>query len=244
MESAMTADRNRPSEALRKPAVMADRMIIKSRSPGFALTTAWSCGLTAVAFLFQGAWEWCVGLMVFSVSMWVWHVRIVLYSPLLTVDHAIATRYREAEDKAVHLLRDLRIVRGNFTTGLAFFVAALIGMALLVVGSSAEFEKALLQSLSSTQRLLMVMSGLWFAGTALSIAHLDFPRRKLILGVSSGHPEVMFIANRSQRRQLACLMQALKLEEVMQKVGLGDYRCMKERPGSRLSKPREDEPGR
>lgn len=135
-------------------------------------------------------------------------------------------------------------MRGNFTTGVAFFVAALLGMALLVVGSSAEFEKALLQSLSSTQRLLMVMSGLWFAGTALSIAHLDFPRRKLILVVSSGHPEVMFIANRSQRHQLACLMQALKLEEVMQKVGLGDYRFMKEGPGSRLSKPREDEPDR
>jgi len=80
MDGTMLADRNIPSENLRKPAVMADRMIIKSRSPGFALTTAWSCGLTAVAFLFQGAWGWCVGLMVFSVSMWVWHVRVVVFA--------------------------------------------------------------------------------------------------------------------------------------------------------------------
>lgn len=135
-------------------------------------------------------------------------------------------------------------MRGNLTTGLAFFVAALVGIALLIVGSSAEFAKPLLLSFSSTQRLLMVVSGLWFSGTALSIAHLDFPRRKLILGVSSGCPEIMFIANRSQRHQLDGLIQALKLEEVMQKVGLGDYGCMKERSASRLSKPREDEPGR
>jgi len=77
MDNGMRNDRNRSSETLPRPAVMGDRMIIKSRSPVFALTTALSCGLTAVVLLFQGAWEWSVGLTVFSVSMWVWHVRVV-----------------------------------------------------------------------------------------------------------------------------------------------------------------------
>lgn len=241
MDGTRLNNRNRPSETLRKPAVMSNRMIIKSRSPGFALTTALSCGLTAVALLIQGAWEW-YSLAVFSVLMWVWHVRGVFNSPLLTVDQTTVSRYREAEDEAVFRLSDLKIVRGNFTTGLAFFVAAFAGMAFLIIGSSAECEKALSQSLSPTQRLLMVMSGVWFAGTALSIAHLDFPRRKLILGVSSEHPEVMFIANRSQRHQLDGLVQAFKLEEVKQRVGLGDYGCIEKRSASRLSKIREDEP--
>jgi len=237
----MHNDRKRSPEIMHRPTAMSDGMIINSRSPVFALTTALSSGLTGVLFLFQGAWGWCMTSTLLSIWMVAWQARIGFRAPLLTVRGTIATRYREGDDEAVFLLSDVRIIRRNHTTGLVFFVAAIVGLALVATGLSSEAEEAVMLNLSSTQRLLMIASGLWFSGVALSIAHLDFPRRKLILGASSGRPEIMFFADRRQRHQLDCLVRAVKLGEVMQKVGLGNYGHTKELPSSLQSKPREDE---
>jgi hypothetical protein len=73
------------------------------------------------------------------------------------------------------------------------------------------------------------MLGIWFSGTAISMAYLDFPRRKLLLRTPSNRsPQVIFFASRRQRNQLLFLLEALKLEAVMQKVGLGDDRSVTE----------------
>jgi|GEM_PF-5432009 len=202
---------------------MAGGTIIRSRCPVFALTTALSCVLTAGLLLFEGSWRWCGALAAISTWMGVWQTRILFYSPILMIRGPIATLYREGEGTSIFMLSDLTIVQGNLTTGLAFLAAALIGIALGAIGLSPDLEVSMSFSLSPTQRLLLIMSGLWFSGTAVSIAYLDFPRRKLLLGAASDRPQVIFIASRRQRHQLLLLLQTLKLEEVMQRVGLGGY---------------------
>ncbi len=240
MNSAMHNARKRSPESVVRPTAMGDRMIIYSRSPSFALTTSLSSGLAGVLFLFQGAWGWCLASTLLSISMGPWQARITFDAPLLTLRGTIATRYREGTDEAVFLLGDLKIIRRNYTTGLAFFVAGLIGLALVASGLSNTVKEFGIRSLSSTQRLLMIASGLWFSGVALSIAHLDFPRRKLILGASTERPEIMFVADRRQRCQLEFIVRAVRLREVMQNVGLGIYEHTKDQSISIRSKSRED----
>ena len=87
----------------------------------------------------------------------------------------------------------------------------------------------------------MIGSRLWFSGSALSIACLDFLWRKLMLIASSGRPEVMFFGIRRQSHQLNGRIPTLNLGEVMLKVGLGKYRNTKGLSCSRPSKLREDE---
>jgi hypothetical protein len=104
-------------------------------------------------------------------------------------------------------------------------------------------EASMSLSPSPTQRRLLIMSGQWFSGTAISIVYLDFPRgkrllgiaRQRLLGIASDRPQVIFIADRRPRRQLLLLLQALKLEDVMQRVGLGDYVGATEHSGTDLS---------
>jgi hypothetical protein len=201
---------------------MAGGTIIHSRCPVFALTTALSCVLTAGLLLFQRSWNWCGALMAIAAWMGVWQTRIVFCSPILVIHGPIATLYREGEATSIFMLSDLTIVQGNLTTGLAFLATALIGVALGAIGLSPNLEVSMSLSLSPTQRLLLIMSGLWFSGAAGSIAYLDFPRRKLLLDSDSDRPQVIFIASRKQRHQLLLFLKALKLEAVMQKIGLGD----------------------
>ena len=240
MISAMHSDRNRSPEIVVRPRAMADRMIINSRSPSFALTTSLSSCLTGVLCLSQGAWGWCLASTLLSISMGAWQARISFHAPLLTLRGTIAHRYREGTDEAVFLLGDMKIIWRDYTTDLAFFVAGLIGFALVASGLSNTVEELGIRSLSSTQRLLMIGSGLWFSGVALSIAHLEFPRRKLILGASTDRPEIMFVADRRQRCQLEFLVRAVRLREVMQNVGLGIYEHTKDQSISFRSNPRED----
>ena len=181
-----------------------------------------------------------MALTLLSISMGAWQERITFHTPLLTLRGTIATRHREGTDEAVFLLGDVKIIRRNYTTGLAFFVAGLLGLALVASGVSDTGKELWIHSLSSTRRILMIASGFWFSGVALSIAHLDFPRRKLILGASTERPEIMFVADRRQRRQLDFLVRAVKLREVMQNVGLGIYEHTKDQSISLRSKPRED----
>jgi hypothetical protein len=92
-----------------------------------------------------------------------------------------------------------------------------------------DLDASMSLSLYPTRRLLLIMLAIWLSGTAISMAYLDFPRRKLLLRTSSNRrPQVIFIASRRQRNQLLLLLKALKLEAVMQKVGLGDDRSVTE----------------
>jgi hypothetical protein len=65
------------------------------------------------------------------------------------------------------------------------------------------------------------MSGLWFAGAAISISYLDFPRRKLLFRVGSSRPRAIYIDSRRQRDELLLFLRTRQLEEVMLRVGLG-----------------------
>jgi hypothetical protein len=199
------------------------RTIIHSRYPVFALTTAVSCAVAGGILLCQGSWRWCGALTAISVCMAVWQMRIAFHSPILMISGSIATLSCEGEDASIYMLSDLAVVQGNVPTCLAFLTAASIGIPMVAIGLFANLESSLSLSLSSTQRILVSMSGLWFSGTAISIAYLDFPRRKLFLGTSSPRRRIIFLASRVQRRQLDVLLHALTLEAVMQRVGLGSY---------------------
>ena len=156
MNSAMHNDRKRSPGIVVRPTATADTIVINSRSPSFALTTSLSSGLTGVLFLFQGAWGWCLALTLLSVSMGAWQARITFHTPLLTLRGTIATRYREGTDEAVFLLGDVKIIRRNYTTGLAFFFAGLLGLAFVASGVSDTVKELWLPSLSPTQRLLKI----------------------------------------------------------------------------------------
>jgi hypothetical protein len=208
---------------------MTGRTIIYSRCPAFALTTGLSCLLTAWLLLLQGSWRCSGALIAISTWMGIWQTRIVFNSPILMIRGLLVTLYREGEDASIFMLGDLKVVEGNLTTGLAVLAVALIGVALGTIVLFPDFDASMSLSLYPTQRLLFIMLGIWFSGTAISMAYLDFPRRKLLLRTPSNRsPQVIFFASRRQRNQLLFLLEALKLEAVMQKVGLGDDRSVTE----------------
>jgi hypothetical protein len=195
--------------------------IIRSRVPNFALTTALSCFLTAGLLLFQGVWLWGAALTAVGACMGFWQTRILLYAPILIVSDPIATVFQEGEDASVFKLSDLTVVQGILAKGIVILATALLGMSVAAVGLSSALEASMSLSLSPTQRLLLTMAGVWLAGTAVSIAYLDFPRRKLLLRVASRRPRAIYIDSRRQREQLLLFLRARQLEEVMRKVGLG-----------------------
>jgi hypothetical protein len=194
--------RDTSSFALDPPLPAAGGMLIHSRAPIFALTTALSCILTAGLLLFQCSWLWSTALAAISAWMGALQARIVLYSSILVVRAPIATLHQEGEDESIFMLSDLTVVQGNLAPGIVSLATALIGMALGAIVLSPDLEASMSLSLSPTQRLLLIMSGLWFSGTAVSIAHLDFPRRKLLLRVASGRPRAIYIDSRKQREEL------------------------------------------
>jgi hypothetical protein len=165
--------------------------------------------------------------------MGIWQTGIVFHSSILMIRGRIATLYREGVDASTFTLSDLALVEGDRTTGIAFLATALIGRAQGAIGLSPDLDASMSLSPSPVQ-LLLNGSGLWFSVTAISIAYLDSPRRKQLLGIASDRPQVSFIASRRQRRQLLPLLQALRLEEVMQRVGLGAYVGATEHYGTNL----------
>jgi hypothetical protein len=204
--------------------------IIRSRAPILALTTALSCALTACLLLFHGAWLWGAALAAISAGMGFWHTQIVFYSPILIVRDSIVTLYQEGEDVSIFMLSDLTVVQGNLTTGIVSLASALTGMALGAIGLSHDLEAALSLSLSPTQRLFLIMSGLWFFGNAISIAYLDFPRRRLLLRVASKPRRTIYIESRRQREELLLFLRTRQLEVVMLRVGLDPFAVV---PGPR-----------
>ena len=160
--------------------------------------------------------------MAIGVWMGIWQTRIVFNSPILMIRGMMATLYREKEDASIFMLGDLTIVEGNLTTGLATLAVALIGVAVGAIALSPDLDASMSLSLYPTHRLPLIMLAIWFAGTAVSMAYLDFPRRKLLLGTRSDCPQVIFIASRRQRHQLLIVLKALRPEAMMQKSGRGD----------------------
>ena len=195
-------------------------MLIHSRAPIFALTTALSCGLTAGLLLFQRAWLWGAALTAIGAGLGFWQTRIDFYSPVLIVDGEHATLYQEGDDECVFELSDLTVVQGNLAIGLVIFATALLGIALGTIPLVSDLEASISLSLSPTERLLLIVSGEWLCATAVSIAYLDFPRRKLQLRVASRRSRKIYIDSRRQREELLLFLRTRQLEEVMRRVGL------------------------
>jgi hypothetical protein len=205
--------------------------ILRSRAPIFAFTAASSCALTAGLLLFRGSWLWGAALIVISGWMGYWQIRTRFYSPILIVRDPIATLYQEGEAASVFKLSDLTVVQGHLAQGLVFLATALLGIAVGAIGLSSALEASMSVNLSPTQRLLLTVSGVWFSGTAVSVAYLDFPRRKLLLRVASGRPRAIYMDSRRQREQLLLFLRARQLDEVMRRVGLG--------PSAEVPRPRD-----
>jgi hypothetical protein len=201
---------------------MTGRTIIHSRCPVFALTTCLSCLLTAWLLLLQGSWRWCGALIAISTWMGIWQTRIVFNSPILMIRGVLVTLYREGEDASIFMLGDLTVVEGNLTTGFAVLAVALIGVALGTIVLFPDLDASMSLSLYPTRRLLLIMLAIWLSGRAISMAYLDFPRRKLLLGTRSDSSHVIFIASRRQRHQLLIVLKALRPEAMTQKSGRGD----------------------
>jgi hypothetical protein len=195
-------------------------MLIHSRVPIFALTTALSCGLTTGLLLFQRAWLWGAALTAIGAGLGFWQTRIDFYSPVLIVDGESATLDQEGDDECVFELSDLKVAQGNLAIGLVIFATALLGIALGTFGLNPGLEAAMSLSLSPSERLLLIVAGVWLSATAVSIAYLDLPRRKLHLRVASRRSRKIYIDSRRQREELLLLLRTRQLEDVMLRVGL------------------------
>ncbi|MBB5060864.1 hypothetical protein HDF16_005600 [Granulicella aggregans] len=195
-------------------------MLIHSRAPILALTTALTCGLTAGLLLLQRAWLSGAASTVIGAGIGIWQARITFYLPLLVVDEEKATLYQEGEDEIVFELCDLTVVQGDSAIGLAVFVTALLGLALGAYGLIFNVDAPIALSQLPTERVLLIGLGVWLCATAGSIAYLDLPRRKLHLRVASGRSRKIYIDNRRQREELLLFLKARRLEDVMLRVGL------------------------
>jgi hypothetical protein len=195
--------------------------IIQSRPPIVALATALSCVLAACILASRGLWEWVGALVAVAGLLGIWQRHITWRAPILVIQGQTVTHYREGEDARSYKLSDLSIVEGNLTTGCAFFATGFVGTALGAVGLSRNLETSMSLSGSPAERIILIMSGLWLAGTAFSISWIDFPRRKLVLGIAPYRPRAIYIDDRKQRERMLVLRRARHLEQVMFRVGLG-----------------------
>jgi hypothetical protein len=197
--------------------------IIQSRAPILALTTAFTGVLTACLVASRGSWMWFAASITTSAMMGIWQFHIVGNSPVLVVRGSFATLYRRGVNTGWFELRDLSIAEGYLSIGLAFFALVLASTMLGALGLSRNLETSLSLRLSHIQRLILSMSGFWFAGAAVSLAYLDLPRRKLLLRGASRRPKVIYFDSSKQRDQMLKFLRALQLEEVMLRVGLDPH---------------------
>jgi hypothetical protein len=117
-------------------------------------------------------------------------------------------------------LSDVTVVQGTLGIGLVVFTTAILGIALGTFGLMFDVEASMSLTLSPTERLLLIVSGVWLCATAVSISYLDLPRRKLHLRDASRRSRNIYIDSRRQREELLLYLRARQLEEVMVKVGL------------------------
>jgi hypothetical protein len=152
--------------------------------------------------------------------MGLWQIRIVYDAPTVVVHGPIVILSRRGITAGSFLLSDLSITEGSLGIVAALFALALAGSVLGALGLSCDLQTSLLLHLSPTQRLFLGMSGVWLAGAGVSLSYLDLPPRKALLRSGSKRSRVIYFDNRNQRDQLRISLRALKLEEVMLRVGL------------------------
>jgi hypothetical protein len=205
---------------LQTPTDLIDGTVIQCRAPIFALTTAFTCALTACLLSWRGAWLGSATFMSVSALMSLWQIRIAYDVPTLVVQGPVVILYRRGITDSSLVLSELSITEGSLGIVVALIVLALAGSVLGALGLSCDLQTSLPLYLSPTQRLFLGMSGVWLAGSGVSLCYLDFPRRKVLLRSGSKRPRAIYFDNRNQRNQLRISLRALKLEEVMLRVGL------------------------
>jgi hypothetical protein len=197
-----------------------DGTIIQSRAPIFALTTAFTCALTACLLSWRGSWLCSATFMSISVLMGLWQIRIAYDAPTVVVHGPIVILYRRGITAGSFVLSDLSITEGFLGIVVTIIALVLAASVLGALGLSYDLQTSLPLHLSPTQRLFLGMSGIWLGGVGLSLSYLDLPRRKALLRGGLKRPRVVYFDNRSQRDQFRISLRALKLEEVMLRVGL------------------------
>jgi hypothetical protein len=197
-----------------------DGTVIQSRAPTFALTTAFTCALTACVLSWRGSWLFSATFMTISALMGLWHIRIAHDAPTLVIYGPIVILYRRGITAGSFVLGDLSITEGFLGIAVTLFVLALAGSVLGALGLSYDLQTSLSLHLSPAQRLFLSMSAVWLAGAGVSLSYLDLPRRKALLRGGLRRPKVIYFEDRNQRDQLRISLRALHLEEVMLRVGL------------------------
>jgi hypothetical protein len=214
---------DRPERRLYPDSVIIGGTIVRPRAPIFALTTALTCVVSAYLLSARGSWMWSIAFISIGTMMGVWQVHIVCSLPILVVRGPVVALYRRGVRADSFALSDLLIAEGSLSIGIALFALVLASTVLSALGISLDLETSLSLRLSSTQRLILSMIGVWLAGAAVSLSYLDFPRRKLLLRGASRCSSVIYFDARKQRKQLLTFLRALQLEKVMLRVGLGSY---------------------
>ena len=197
-----------------------DGTIIQSRAPIFALTTAFTCALTACILSWRGLWLYSATFMSISALLGLWQIRIA-YDALTVVVHGpIVILYRRGITAGSFVLSDLSITEGFLGIVVTLIAVVLAVSVLGALGLSRDLQTSLSLHLSPTQGLFLRMSGVWLTGVGVSLSYLDLPRRKALLRGGSKRPRVIYFDDRNQRDELRISLRALKLEEVMLRVGL------------------------
>jgi hypothetical protein len=155
--------------------------------------------------------------------MGILQIHVVLNSPILVIRGPLVTLYRGGTPAGSFAVSDLLIAKRTLYIGFGLLAMILVSTLLGALGLSRDLEMSLSVPLSSTQRLILGMTGLWFAGAAFSLSYLDFPRRKLLLRCASKRRKIIYFSSRKQRHQLLTFLRALQLEEAMWRVGLGSH---------------------
>jgi hypothetical protein len=197
-----------------------DGTIIQSRAPIFALMTAFTCALTACLLSWRGSWLCSATFMSISALMGLWQIRIANEAPTMVVHGPIVILYRRGITAGSFVLSDLSITEGFLGIVVTLIALVMAASVLGALGLSRDLQTSLSLHLSPTQRLFLRMSGVWLTGVGVSLSYLDLPRRKALLRGGSKRPRVIYFDDRDQRDELRLSLRALKLEEVMFRVGL------------------------
>jgi hypothetical protein len=158
--------------------------------------------------------------MSISALMSLWQIRIAYDAPTVVVHSPIVILYRRGITAGSFVLSDLSITEGSLGKVVTLIALALAASVVGALGLSRDLQTSLSLHLSPAQGLFLRMSGVWLTGVGVSLSHLDLPRRKALLRGGSKRPRVIYFDDRNQRDELRISLRALKLEEVMLKVGL------------------------
>jgi hypothetical protein len=153
--------------------------------------------------------------------MGILQIHVVLNSPILVIRGPLVTLYRRGTHAGSFPVSDLLIAKGNLFVAFALLAMLLTSMSLGALGLLPDLDMFLSLRLSSTQRLILTVTGVWFAGAAFSLSYLDFPRRKLLVRGAPRGSRIIYFSSWKRRHQLLTFLRALQLEEAMRRVGLG-----------------------